>query len=425
MKFKSIFLFSFVFLCRVVNSEENLENVNLDSYLNQKGFFLSPVHSQKNEGYTSAIQRKEFFKSLQNVPQINKIMEIGFNAGHSSEAFLNATSCNKLLSIDINVHPYTATGVEFIKQKFGERFEFIAGDSRLEVPKYAAAHPNEKFDLIFIDGGHAFECTVSDIRNCRQLAHHDTILWIDDYAPWGVKAAVDFCVQEGVIALVTAQSVTDLSDGIRAWAIARYQSESEKAFSHIYHHGLWGKDRQGCGISGPGSTLGQGKPSIEFLQNFLDTTPGITSVVDIGCGDWVLAREIDWGDRDYTGIDVVDPLIARNQSLFGSEKIHFILMDVTSTNLPSGDLAICKDVLMHLPNSLVFNVLSKLKKFKYSILIHDVDSATKQIPNRDTVVGGFRPLDLTAAPFFLKPLMVGYYFSGAALKQVLVVENGG
>lgn len=422
MNLRLALLASGVLFCSFVESQENFHS-DLDLYLNERGFYLSPTHTLRNEGYSSANQRMIFYQDLQKLPQVQNIMEIGFNGGHSSEVFLNSKSCQKLVSFDINVHPYTKVGVEFMKSKFGNRFEFVEGDSMVEVPKYGLSHPNETFDLIFIDGSHTFESCVSDIRNCQKLAHKDTFLWIDDYNEiHTVKTAVNFCVELGLITLLESKSINDHGKEQRSWVIAQYLSECERIFSDIYKKGLWGKDKYGQAISGPGSTLEQGKPFIKYVQEVLNQTPNIQSVVDVGCGDWVLGREINWGEREYLGIDTVKTLILKNQSMFGSDKIHFVYSDATTSDLPSGDLVICKDVFIHWSNKCIADFLLKLKNFKYCILVNDV-SSTKGNSNVDIKVGEFRPIDLTSSPFFLTPKETSYYFSGSALKQILLIEN--
>lgn len=422
MKAKLLILLSLFIFPSFIFCQEDLSQIDLDTYLNQKGFFLSPINSEKNEGYSSVKQREEFAHDLQKLPHVKKILEIGFNGGHSAETFLNSSDCQKLVSFDISTHPYVRTGVEFMKKKFGDRFEFIQGDSQREIPRYAATHLGEKFDLIFIDGNHAFDSVVADIRNCKQLAHRETFLWFDDYNAEEPKSGVDFCVQEGLITILDSKDVVD-SSGVRAWAIGRYQTEAEQKFEKIYRECEWGKNEMGEGLSGPGSTLEQGKPFIDYLQDFLDNKQDIHSVLDVGCGDWVLAQKIDWGEREYLGIDAAEIVIKRNQSRFGSSKIKFAQSDLMTDELPSADLLICKDVLMHLPNNGVFKFLLQLHKFKYCILIHDVGSISDRLNNKDTVIGGFRHLDLTCSPFFLKPKTQHYYISGLANKQIILIEN--
>jgi predicted O-methyltransferase YrrM/SAM-dependent methyltransferase len=431
---EGVFVFKcfFFFLCTWTSVgfavQDDLSQVSLDAYLNAAGFFLSPEHSRKNEGYSSAAQRLEFSTELSQLTTMNTVLEIGFNAGHSSELFLNCPTVSKVLSFDLNVHPYTKVGVEFMTKKFEDRFVFVPGDSRVQLPKYAETHPKEKFDLIFIDGGHEYHCCIADIRNSRRFAHRNTLVWIDDYYPEGVQAAVDQCVKEGIITLVQTKSVVDGS-GRRAWAIVRhnYYTDAEEAFTKIYQSGLWGKDAYGQGTSGPGSTVDAAWPYIALVQNFLKQATDVRSIVDIGCGDFVVGGAIQWGDSKYTGIDCCKFLIQNNQRQFGSDRIQFMQLDAVEEDLPDGDLALCKDMLMHLPNASIETILTKLSKFKYVILVNDVTSIQCNTPNQDIQVGGFRTLDLTCAPFFLTNGILWYYTAnypgGSVLKQVVVLKN--
>ena len=56
----------------------------------------------------------------------------------------------------------------------------IEGDSLETVPKYINKNNNKKFDLIFIDGGHTYEIAKKDLINCKNLAHPQTIIIMDD-----------------------------------------------------------------------------------------------------------------------------------------------------------------------------------------------------------------------------------------------------
>lgn len=204
---------------RNIQALEDFTDISLDRYLSEQHIFVT-------EGYVTAKQKAEFVQHMQRISKIKKILEIGFNAGHSAELFLTTTNCEKLLSFDINVHPYLKTGAKFIKQKFGDRFTLIEGDSKIKVPEYATTHSDEKFDLIFIDGGHSFECCFSDIQNCSKLAHQETLVLIDDYVA-EVKQAVDACVNLGLIVLLDYKHTQDVyipnrNSGDRIWVVAQY-----------------------------------------------------------------------------------------------------------------------------------------------------------------------------------------------------------
>jgi predicted O-methyltransferase YrrM len=196
------------------------KNKSLNEYLKEHGFNLSPLNSETNEGYSSDAQREVFAEELKKI-QPKRILEIGFNAGHSCEVFLESNQETSITVFDINMHSYTHFGVEFMKRKYLNRFQFVQGDSLKTVPFYAMNH-SEKFDLIFIDGCHSFDYAVKDIYHCKRLAHSKSVLWIDDYAPYGVQGAVDYCVSRGLIELIEIKSVHDWA-GVRSWVKAKYK----------------------------------------------------------------------------------------------------------------------------------------------------------------------------------------------------------
>jgi SAM-dependent methyltransferase len=195
--------------------------------------------------------------------------------------------------------------------------------------------------------------------------------------------------------------------------------EAEKVFTDIYKNAGWG----GVDYSGTGSELDSNREYMAFIEKFIDKK-NIKTVLDLGCGDWQFSRYINWSSVKYTGYDVVKHLIDKLNNQFGSPNIRFIHEDITTCDLPTGDLLICRDVLQHLPNNEIQKVISQIHKFKYCIFTHSVDPISLSSDNRNIRMGDCRPLDLSAAPFNLDGYVVMHYPTGGdALKQVFLIEN--
>ena len=107
-----------------------------------------------------------------------RIMEIGFNAGHSSLIFLANTKAS-VLSFDIGTHAYTDFGVDYISKKYGDRFKYIKGNSMETLGKYIKEEGGQ-FDIILVDGGHDYETVYRDLMNCQKLSGSDTLIILND-----------------------------------------------------------------------------------------------------------------------------------------------------------------------------------------------------------------------------------------------------
>ena len=117
-----------------------------------------------------------------NKSSLNNIMEVGFNAGHSAELFLQNTNAY-VYSFDLGVHfhQYLKQGKRFINSVYPNRHTLVLGDSTKMIPHFIKNNNNKiRFDLIFIDGGHDYDIALSDIVNSKKLANENTILIVDD-----------------------------------------------------------------------------------------------------------------------------------------------------------------------------------------------------------------------------------------------------
>ncbi len=198
--------------------------ISLNQYLNQKGFYLSPMHSAKNEGYMSDAQKEQFQDELKLRPEVESILEIGLNGGHSAENFFRfCKGLKKFVSFDINHHAYTPVAVEYFKLTYPARFEFIPGDSMKTVPEYCKKFRDQKFDLIYIDGGHSYDLCLNDILNCKWLAHRGTHVWIDDYGSPVIQQAVAAAENQRVIHKKNIYRTFDKQYGERCWIEVEYQ----------------------------------------------------------------------------------------------------------------------------------------------------------------------------------------------------------
>lgn len=164
----------------------------------------------------------------------------------------------------------------------------------------------------------------------------------------------------------------------------------QERFSVIYEENQWTNG------SGPGSMP---KHTIEyraFLSKFIAENE-IKSVTDLGCGDWQSTRLMDWTGIHYLGLDVVQWIVEDNNNKFGSENVEFRHFSDLS-QLPGGDLCICKEVFQHLPNGIIQEHLEAIKnKYRFALITNMVEPIEQC--NQDIEVGGGRPLRLELEPF--------------------------
>jgi SAM-dependent methyltransferase len=157
---------------------------------------------------------------------------------------------------------------------------------------------------------------------------------------------------------------------------------AQDVFTKVYIKGMWGGD-PGTFFSGPGSNDEAARPYADFVIQFM-TEHNVTSVVDLGCGDFRVGSLIAASGVSYTGVDVVEPLIAQNRRRHAGPIVRFQCADITSDALPDGELCLVREVFQHLSNAQVRAVLARLAKYKFALIteVHPEDLQHYQI-NRD------------------------------------------
>jgi SAM-dependent methyltransferase len=183
----------------------------------------------------------------------------------------------------------------------------------------------------------------------------------------------------------------------RALLLLAPRKRVRQAFTRHYERRDWDEPET---VSGRGSSL----KSTETLRRDLPrlfAEHGIRSVVDAGCGDFhwfsTLPVELD----SYLGIEVDEELAAANQARHGDPRRRFTSLDIIRDPLPSADLILCRDVLVHLKNRQVSAALRNFRRSGSRFLL--ATTFTGEHPNLVIPLGGWRPLNLELPPFELGP----------------------
>ena len=193
---------------------------------------------------------------------------------------------------------------------------------------------------------------------------------------------------------------------------AIFQSKSPRQiFSEIYSKAMWGKVKDSDNFSsGHGSHLSTHvEPYVTAVAEFFQSFAAPKDIVDLGCGDFNVGRQIRPYCANYVACDVVPSLIERNKGKFRQLDVDFRCIDIIEDSLPEGNVVIIRQVLQHLSNDHIHKVVGKLFGYKYLILTEYIPEGGF-IPNIDQPTGRFSRLArgiqsgivLTKEPFLLK-----------------------
>ena len=170
---------------------------------------------------------------------------------------------------------------------------------------------------------------------------------------------------------------------------------SKELFTKYYVNNTWsGKES----LSGPGSDPEQTKYLIPELQVLISELK-IKSILDVPCGDFHWMKWINLIGIKYTGGDIVEKMIERNNKKHQKENISFKIIDIVNDELPKSDLIIARDCFVHLPHKDIFSALENIKqsKSKYLLTTHFAWNAPGD--NKDIRVGAWRRINFQKDPF--------------------------
>lgn len=177
----------------------------------------------------------------------------------------------------------------------------------------------------------------------------------------------------------------------RVWQhVARREGvDAAAVFGRVYASGLWGHGD----ASGGGSTPREAAPYLTIV-NALLRREGRQSVVDLGCGDGLIATRLDC--PRVTGVDVYGPHLERLRRDHPGRKWLALDLDAERAKLPAADVWLMKDVLMHWPDALVRDWLTWARASRRCKLLL-VTNDRVQVQG-DPDLGGYRGLDPARPP---------------------------
>jgi SAM-dependent methyltransferase len=180
------------------------------------------------------------------------------------------------------------------------------------------------------------------------------------------------------------------------------QMSTQEVFTRIYENNEWG-GTSGELYSGTGSDSEITQNYCRMVKEFVQQQD-IKSIVDLGCGDFRVGINLQVPNVKYTGVDIVQKLIDKNNQQFGNENITFLCRNIVDDALPTGDLCLIRQVLQHLSNQQILKILSKTKQYKYVMITeHYPPDSVKAIPNLDKPHGGDTRIIDNSAVYLDKP----------------------
>jgi hypothetical protein len=150
-------------------------------------------------------------------------------------------------------------------------------------------------------------------------------------------------------------------------------------------------------VSGKGSTLAYTaplRPALEALFMKL----GVKTLLDAPCGDFNWMSHVNLSGIRYTGLDIIEDVIAQNIARHAREGREFRVADIRMDPLPRADLMLCRDCMFHLGFADIWRVLDNFARSGTPriLMTHHTVPANIDLPE-----GGYQSRNFLEAPFFL------------------------
>lgn len=167
----------------------------------------------------------------------------------------------------------------------------------------------------------------------------------------------------------------------------------EGVFTKIYREQLWYFGKQPLEspyFSGTGSYGEAAESYTRLVVNFIKEKM-IGTMVDVGSGDFAIGKRITDSapaTLRYFGCDIVRDVIEYNNLKYGNSRVQFLHLNACVDNLPQGDLLTIRQVLQHLSNKQIMQIIEKAVSYKYVLITeHQLAEGLQQSYNADKTAG--------------------------------------
>lgn len=188
------------------------------------------MHQSFDPNPKNLAKQRNLFSLAASLPAEDAIViEIGFNAGHSSLLMLSAHSTLRVIAFDLCEHSYTKPCFHALSAIYPGRIELVPGRSQQTIPRWAHS-PSARADLIHIDGDHEAEAARLDLVQGVAVSRPGAWVVFDDICFSPLKAVWNEMLSAGVIRLPELHFCPTNRHGI-----ARYARQASKACDEL----LW------------------------------------------------------------------------------------------------------------------------------------------------------------------------------------------
>jgi len=125
---------------------------------------------------------KQVLSYVQLAREASQVCEVGFNCGHSTAAFLEASSAVRVRNFDLPDPRWGEQAYKFFRHRYPRnRLQIIEGDSSKTIPSFVSTKPRaHRCDLLVVDGLHTYEGSLLDLIRMLPMAECNATVVFDD-----------------------------------------------------------------------------------------------------------------------------------------------------------------------------------------------------------------------------------------------------